>query len=162
GASYIWTMLDRRRLAITLVVATVGTSAASRAHAAPECRLLEFSFQPVPYSAAHEFPSEGIPSHGIPRNAILEEGGPQVAIWLESAPPTGAPPAQRGSFIADIFITNRTGQFGIGNRPGNAMFGSSPRFPYGSRENVLPVWAWARASVENYPQLVMQDGLDES
>ena len=37
------------------------------------------------------------------------------------------------------------------------MFGSSPRMPYGARGNVLPVWAWARASASMYPLLVMQD-----
>jgi hypothetical protein len=86
---------------------------------------------------------------------VFEEGGPQIAVWLETAPKTGTPPASRGSFVADLFVTARTGQLGIGNRPGNGSFPSSPRFPYGARDNVLPIWAFARG--KQYPQLVMQN-----
>lgn len=138
----------RARAVILALVALVGAGSAVRAD--QPCRVLVYQFQPLPFDAAHEFPIGVATGSGA-----LEEGGPQIAIWLETAPPSGAPPAQRGSFAADIFISARTGNFGIGNRAGDSMMASSPRFPYGARDGVLPVWAWARG--QSYPLLVMQD-----
>ena len=99
------------------------------------CRVLLYQFQPVPYDDAHEWGMHA-----------LEEGGPQIAVWLEQP---------NGSFVADVFVTAGVATFGIGNRPGNGLFDSSPRFPYGARAMALPVWAWQRG--HNYPLLVMQD-----
>src|SRR5262249_49918231 len=121
---------------------------------AQTCRALVFYFQPVPYDSAHELPGS---SSSL---GVFEENGPQVAIWLETVPQGGVPPAQRGSFVAHAFVRAGTATCGIGNRPGAWNFVSSPRFPYGPRDNVLPVWAWARG--HDYPALVMQDGVDES
>ena len=136
------------------LAACAALSLATNAQADPVCRVIQYQFQPVPYDQAHELV-------GFADNkGVFEEGGPQVAIWMESVPATGMPPAQRGSHLADIFVTNRTAQFGIGNRAGNPMFVSSPRMPYGNRDNVLPVWAWARG--KSYPLLRMQDTDDYS
>jgi len=143
-----------RRLAAVGAAAVLVTSA-SALHADTACRVIQYQFQPLPYDAAHELPGNASADKGV-----FEEGGPQVAIWIEDAPPSGAPPAQRGTHRADLFITNRTAQFGIGNRPGHDDFVSSPRFPYGGRDNALPVWAFARG--HSYPKLVMQDGDDFS
>jgi hypothetical protein len=62
--------------------------------------------------------------------------------------------------VADVFVTARTASFGIGNRAGDGTFGSSPRFPYGARDGVLPIWAFARG--HNYPLLVMQNSNQDS
>ena len=100
------------------------------------CRVLLYQFQPAPYDDAHEWGMHA-----------LEENGPQMAVWLEQP---------NGSFVVDVFVTARIATYGIGNRPGDSMFPSSPRFPYGARAMALPVWAFARG--HQYPLLVMQDG----
>src|SRR5438105_1144537 len=125
------------------------------AHSDPACRVLIFRFQPLAYDSAHDFQANGGTGDGV-----FEERGPQIAIWIETPPASGMPPAARGSHVADVFITSRTASFGIGNRAGDGFFGSSPRFPYGSRDGVLPVWAFARG--HSYPLLVMQNGNQDS
>src|SRR5262249_21098145 len=49
---------------------------------------------------------------------------------------------------------------GLANRPGNALFKSAYRWPYGRREMVLPVWAHKRN--KTYPYVVMggSQGID--
>src|SRR5690349_12827431 len=71
---------------------------------------LQFEFQPAAYLAEHELPGA---------RGIFDEGGPQIAVWLETPD---------GSFVADLFVTERTALRGLGNRPGNGMFVSSPKF----------------------------------
>lgn len=70
----------------------------------------------------------------------------QIAIWLED---------DEGNFIEDVFVTQATGKLGIGNRPGIWNFLSSWRFPYGPRDNVLPVWAHRRG--KTYPKITFHD-----
>jgi hypothetical protein len=57
---------------------------------------------------------------------------PQIVAWLEDG---------SGNFIATAFMTQQTGRFGLGNRPGRYDFNSGPQWPYGRRINVFPVWA---------------------
>jgi hypothetical protein len=75
----------------------------------------------------------------------------QIAVWIEDA---------GGNFIDTAYVTRSTGALGLGNRPGNALFKSAYRWPYGRREMVLPVWAHARG--KTYPYIVMggSQGLD--
>lgn len=56
----------------------------------------------------------------------------QIVAWLEDA---------SGKYVGTAYITNATGFYGIGNRPGILEFNSGPSWPYGRREAVLPVWA---------------------
>ncbi|MEZ4362613.1 MAG: fibronectin type III domain-containing protein [Kofleriaceae bacterium] len=56
----------------------------------------------------------------------------QIVAWLEDA---------AGAYVDTIYITNATGLYGIGNRPGILEFNSGPAWPYGRRETVFPVWA---------------------
>ena len=70
----------------------------------------------------------------------------QMAIWLEDAD---------GNFLADVFVTQATGKLGIGNRPGNFLFLSSWRAPYGPRESVLPIWGHRRG--KTYPKIIFHD-----
>lgn len=72
--------------------------------------------------------------------------GAQMAIWLED---------QAGEFVADVLVTQATGKYGIGNRPGRWDFLSSWRAPYGPRPSVLPVWAHRRG--KTYPKLIFYD-----
>jgi hypothetical protein len=73
----------------------------------------------------------------------------QIAVWIED---------RDGRFIDTVFVTRATGSYGLGNRPGRQDFNSDFLWPYGRRENVLPVWAHRRGVT--YPRLVFQDGDD--
>src|SRR5262245_38497810 len=73
----------------------------------------------------------------------------QIAVWLEDAD---------GNYVDTLFITQATGTYGLGNRPGIMEFNSDFKWPYGRRESVLPVWAHRRGVT--YPRLVFQDGYD--
>lgn len=56
----------------------------------------------------------------------------QIVAWVEDT---------AGNYVDTAYITNATGFYGIGNRPGILEFNSGPRWPYGRRETVFPVWA---------------------
>src|SRR5687768_9603404 len=73
----------------------------------------------------------------------------QIVIWLED---------EAGNFIDTLFITDATGRYGLGNRPGIMEFNTEFGWPYGRRETVFPVWSHRRGVV--YPKLVFQDGYD--
>jgi len=68
----------------------------------------------------------------------------QIAVWIEDP---------RGHFVDTVFVTRSTGALGLGNRPGNGLFKTDFRFPYGRREMVLPIWAHRRGS--RYGRVVM-------
>jgi hypothetical protein len=70
----------------------------------------------------------------------------QMAIWIED---------KDGKHVQDILVTQATGKYGIGNRPGRWDFVSSWREPYGPRPSVLPVWAHRRG--KTYPKLIFHD-----
>jgi hypothetical protein len=75
--------------------------------------------------------------------------GLQIVVWLENA---------EGHFLDTLFMTEATGRYGLGNRPGIMEFNSEFLWPYGRRETVFPVWAHRRGVT--YPRLVFQDGYD--
>jgi Fibronectin type III domain len=56
----------------------------------------------------------------------------QIVAWLET---------EAGAYVDTVYITNATGLYGIGNRPGILEFNSGPDWPYGRREAVFPVWS---------------------
>jgi hypothetical protein len=78
------------------------------------------------------------------------EAGLQIAVWLEDP---------QGNFIDTLYITQSTGSYGLGNRPGREDMDSGIKWPYGRREGVLPVWAHRRGA--SYPMLDFQDTRDE-
>jgi hypothetical protein len=73
----------------------------------------------------------------------------QIVAWLEDS---------AGNFVETLFITDATGRYGLGNRPGIMEFNTEFGWPYGRRETVFPVWA--RRHGVSYPKLVFQDGYD--
>jgi hypothetical protein len=121
----------------------------------PGAHKLTYEFKPLPYQPAHELNMPSSPKFGA-----FEEYGPQIAVWIGTAAPDGSLPIARDTlvshFVTSILVTARTASFGIGNRPGVGKWVSSPLFPYGPRDNVLPIWAWAHN--HTYPALILQDG----
>ena len=70
----------------------------------------------------------------------------QIVVWGEEAD---------GTYVGTIFITEETGRFGLGNRPGRFDFNSGPMFPYGRRITTFPVWAHRKP--EQFPAVVFQN-----
>ena len=73
----------------------------------------------------------------------------QIVAWVEKPD---------GTYVQTIFITAATGTYGIGNRPGRWDFNSGPRWPYGRRITVFPVWAHKHGMT--WPELIFQDEQD--
>src|SRR5262245_48229858 len=98
--------------------------------------IVAFSAAPAPACRLVEFqfkPSEGL----------------QIVIWVEDV---------SGNFVETVYMTDGTGRYGLGNRPGRYDFNSAWHWPYGRRTTTFPVWA-GRSPVD-YPKLVFQDGDD--
>jgi hypothetical protein len=66
-------------------------------------------------------------SSGLPLNEAS-----QMVVWVETPD---------GQYVDTIYITQQTGRFGLGNRPGRFDFNSGPMWPYGRRVTTFPVWA---------------------
>ena len=75
----------------------------------------------------------------------------QIVVWLEDT---------SGKYIDTAFITQLTGTFGIGNRPGIKDFNSGWHWPYGRREFVFPVWAHRHGMT--FPFVAFQNGDEEN
>ncbi len=75
----------------------------------------------------------------------------QLVAWIEDV---------AGNYVDTIFITEETGTYGIGNRPGRFDFNSGPGWPYGRRETVFPVWAHRHGLT--FPRIEFQGGNDNS
>ncbi len=73
----------------------------------------------------------------------------QIVVWLEDG---------NGNFVDTLFITQTTGTYGLGNRPGIMQFNSEYLWPYGRRSTLFPIWAHHRGVT--YPKVVFQDGQD--
>ena len=65
----------------------------------------------------------------------------QIAVWVEDP---------LGNYVATLYVTRLTGSFGLANRPGNHFLRTAPRYPYGRRDMVLPVWAHKRNKTYGY------------
>ncbi|HUJ57085.1 MAG TPA: hypothetical protein VLX92_01270, partial [Kofleriaceae bacterium] len=78
----------------------------------------------------------------------------QLVVWVEQAD---------GTFVDTIYITQKTGIYGIGNRPGRYDFNDGPvvndMWPYGRRTGVFPVWSHRHG--KTWPMIVFQDGIDD-
>ncbi len=79
----------------------------------------------------------------------------QIVAWLEDA---------AGNYVETLYITQKTGRFGMGNRPGRHDFNTgSPAgdtFPYGRRDQTFPVWAHRHG--HEFPLVGFQNGDDNN
>jgi fibronectin type III domain protein len=134
----------RRGLALLVLSLLAPLIPASPAHADPGmCRVVNVDFTPGGLPAGMRSTPPGTPAVASP------EIDPQIVAWLEK--PTG-------EYVQTIFITQQTGRFGMGNRPGRFDFNSGPNWPYGRRITVFPVWAHRHGIV--FPQVEYQHADD--
>jgi len=79
----------------------------------------------------------------------------QIVAWIEKPD---------GTYVATIYITQKTGRFGLGNRPGRSDFNTgSPTgdtWPYGRRIQTFPVWADRHG--QTFPRVVFQNGDEDN
>jgi len=101
-----------RRLAPLLVLALTSNALADDPRA---CPIVDFALQPA-----------------VTGDPLVDRYAPQIVAWVEDA---------SGTFVDTVYITQATGTFGIGNRPGRFDFNSAPFWPYGRRITTFPVWA---------------------
>src|SRR3569623_1031527 len=83
----------------------------------------------------------------------------RLAVVLVLAAGSAAAHAEGKRCIDTIFITQQTGTFGLGNRPGRFDFNTGPNWPYGRRITTFPVWSHANG--QQFPQLIFQNDLDQ-
>jgi hypothetical protein len=76
---------------------------------------------------------------------------PQIVVWVEKAD---------GTFVDTVFITQATGTYGLGNRPGRMDFNSAPMWPYGRRTTTFPVWADRKP--ERFDLIVFNNGQEHN
>jgi hypothetical protein len=57
-----------------------------------------------------------------------------------------------------VFITQETGTYGLGNRPGRFDLNSGPQWPYGRRITTFPVWSHKHGL--EFPEIVFQTGAE--
>ena len=95
----------------------------------------------------------------FPAEAAGNVFAPQIVAWIEKPD---------GSFYDTIFITQQTGTFGLGNRPGRFDFNSGPNWPYGRRLTVFPVWShrqpleWSEVVFQNSEEDNLSHPFNES
>jgi hypothetical protein len=85
----------------------------------------------------------------------------QIVVWLETVD---------GTYLDTLFITAKTGFYGLGNRPGRMDFNSGPiprpeagvtdLWPYGRRVGTFPIWAHRHGLT--WPEVVFQDGFENN
>ncbi|MCX5748372.1 MAG: fibronectin type III domain-containing protein [Proteobacteria bacterium] len=84
---------------------------------------------------------------------------PQIVVWLETPSGEYVSTSVDG---APLFITQQTGTFGMGNRPGRMDFNSGPLWPYGRREATFPIWSHRHAAkFGDFPKVVFQSGTED-
>lgn len=74
----------------------------------------------------------------------------QIVAWVADS---------AGTYKDTIFITQQTGTFGLGNRPGRFDFNSGPIWPYGRRLTTFPVWAHGNGQA--FDQVIYQNDTSE-
>jgi hypothetical protein len=115
------------------------------------CRLVAALLLILPSVAQAERPE------GVCMNVSVEftpTDSLQIVGWLEKPD---------GTFVDTVFVTNKVGRYGIGNRPGrgdlNTNSATHDTFPYGRREQTFPVWAHRHG--KTFPKVVFQTSDDE-
>jgi hypothetical protein len=146
------------RLAVSALGLSLGLAAVLAPVSRParaddaNCRLVNVDFTPGGIPAGMRVPP-GTPAtgSGAGRTVSFPEIDPQVVAWIETA---------SGAYVDTIYITQQTGRYGIGNRPGRFDFNSGPSWPYGRRITVFPVWSHKHGIA--FPQINYRNGDDKN
>jgi len=75
----------------------------------------------------------------------------QIVVWLEHT---------TLGYVDTLYLTDGVGRRGLGNRPGRLDFNSGPRWPYGRRESIFPVWSHRHGL--SFPSLWFQNSDDNN
>jgi hypothetical protein len=85
----------------------------------------------------------------------------QIVAWIED---------DKDNYVDTIYMTAKTGVYGMGNRPGRPDFNSGPypnpalgiddMWPYGRRTMTFPVWAGRHPLM--FPEVIFQDGQEDN
>jgi len=73
----------------------------------------------------------------------------QIVAWIEQGTPGAS------TYLDTIYITQQTGTFGLGNRPGRFDFNTGPNWPYGRRITTFPVWS--HRNQQQFPVVMFQN-----
>jgi hypothetical protein len=103
-----------------LALAPLFSESDARAEQPGLCRVVNLAFTPG----------------GIAASTAGPQIDPQIVAWLEKP---------NGEYVQTVYITQQTGRFGIGNRPGRFDFNSGPNWPYGRR---ITVFVWPAATAD--------------
>ncbi|MEJ7603313.1 MAG: fibronectin type III domain-containing protein [Kofleriaceae bacterium] len=118
-------------------------------------RLAAFALAPLMIGAPIAVRAQGncttVDVDFFPAEATGNPFAPQIVAWVEKPD---------GSYYDTIFITQQTGTFGLGNRPGRFDFNSGPNWPYGRRLTVFPVWSHRQPLA--WSQVVFQNGEEDN
>ena len=78
----------------------------------------------------------------------------QIVGWIEDS---------QGHYVDTVYMTAKTGRYGLGNRPGRFDFNSNgpdhDTWPYGRRITTFPVWAHRHNMT--WPMVVFQDAQED-
>jgi len=141
----------RRGLAL-LACSPVLLAVPARAADPSTCRVINVDFTAGGIAAGNRIPPTSTPpSSDDPAKPIPSpEITPQVVAWIEKP---------SGEYLHTIYITQQTGRYGIGNRPGRFDFNSAAGWPYGRRITVFPVWAHRQPVT--FPQIDFRNAQDD-
>jgi hypothetical protein len=132
----------RRRLALLALpylaplasLVSMAVALPARADEPGMCRVINVDFTPGGIAASGDGP----------------EIDPQIVAWIEKP---------SGEYVQTIFVTQQTGHYGLGNRPGRFDFNSGPNWPYGRRVTVFPVWSHRHGLT--FPKVEFQNSADD-
>ncbi|WP_428267216.1 CFI-box-CTERM domain-containing protein [Haliangium sp.] len=104
----------------------------------------------APAPAASVAPAEDDATCRVVQVEMTPSEGLQIVVWIEDS---------EGNYVDTAYITELTGTYGLGNRPGMMDFNTAYRWPYGRRTTTFPVWAHRHGMT--WPLVVFQDRDDE-
>ncbi|MGE0549601.1 MAG: fibronectin type III domain-containing protein [Kofleriaceae bacterium] len=131
-----------------MAVSLLALSPSASLGAPGECHVVDIEFKPVKNVTPEVCSQVSDPGHPI----ACPDLGPQIVVWIETP---------SGEFVETVYITEKTGIYGIGNRPGRPDFNSGPRWPYGYRPMVFPVWA-ERKLPKEFDAVVFQNSDEDN
>jgi hypothetical protein len=114
------------------------------------CRVINVEFTPGGIAAGTMIRLLVPPPMTEPPPYKVPEIAPQIVAWIETP---------GGEYVDTMYITQQTGRYGMGNRPGRFDFNTGPAWPYGRRTTTFPVWSHKHGVP--FQQVEFQSGGDQ-